>query len=82
VFRRILSPARQQARFDPDGSYVRRHVPELRGVPDEYLAEPSGMPEAAQRAAGCVIGSDYPAPIVDRADARRQALERYRRSRT
>ncbi len=75
--RRIFNPMRQQQRFDPEGSYVRRHVPELRRVPDEYLAEPWTMPTAAQHAAGCVIGRDYPEPIIDHAQARREALERY-----
>ena len=78
VFRRIFNPALQQQRYDPDGAYVRRYVPELAGVPDEYLREPWTMPEEVQRAAGCLIGSDYPRPIVDHAQARREALERYR----
>ena len=56
AFRRIYNPARQQARFDPDGAYVRGYVPELRDVLAEYLAEPWTMPEEAQREAGCVIG--------------------------
>jgi deoxyribodipyrimidine photo-lyase len=76
-YRRIYNPARQQARFDPDGSYVRRYVPELAGVPDEYLAEPWTMPVELQHSYGCVIGEDYPEPIVDHAQARREALERY-----
>jgi deoxyribodipyrimidine photo-lyase len=78
-YRRMFSPARQQRRFDPDGDYVRRWVPELTRVPAERLAEPWTMGEAEQRAAGCVIGRDYPAPIVDHARERRRALERYRR---
>ncbi len=78
VFRRILSPARQQERHDPDHTYVRRYVPELRAVPDRYMAEPWTMPPEVQRDAGCEIGTDYPAPIVDRRRAREEALERYR----
>ena len=78
AFRRILSPARQLERHDPDGAYVRRYVPELAAVPDRYLAEPWQMPDDVQREAGCVIGEDYPEPIVDHAVARREALERYR----
>jgi deoxyribodipyrimidine photo-lyase len=81
VSRRLLNPTRQQQRFDPDGIYVRRYVPELRGVPDDYLAEPWTMPDDVQRDAGCLIGRDYPTPIVDHADARREALERYGRAR-
>ena len=76
-YRRIYNPALHQQRFDPDGRYVRRHVPELRGVPDGYLAEPWTMPPHVQEQAGCVIGRDYPAPIVDHLEARREALERY-----
>jgi deoxyribodipyrimidine photo-lyase len=53
-------------------------VPELRDVPAEYLAEPWTMPEHVQREAGCRIGADYPPPIVDLADARQAALDRYR----
>ncbi|MDQ6811994.1 MAG: DNA photolyase family protein, partial [Actinomycetota bacterium] len=75
--RRLYNPARQQARFDPDGTYVRRYVPELGLVPDAYLAEPWTMPPDVQNTAGCRIGRDYPAPIVDHAQARREALERY-----
>jgi deoxyribodipyrimidine photo-lyase len=78
AFRRIFNPGRQQARFDADGAYVRRYVPELAGVPDEYLAEPWAMPDDVQERCGCRIGSDYPEPIVDHAAARREALERYR----
>ncbi len=78
VFRRIYNPARQMETHDPDGAYVRRYVPELAGVPDEYLREPWTMPAEAQREAGCEIGGDYPRPIVDHAQARREALERYR----
>ncbi len=77
VARRIYNPARQQAQYDPDGRYVRRYVPELADVPDRYLAEPWTMPDDVQRDAGCVIGTDYPEPIVDHAQARREALARY-----
>jgi deoxyribodipyrimidine photo-lyase len=77
VYRRIYNPARHQERFDPDGVYVRRYVPELREVPDAYLSEPWRMPASVQRECGCLIGRDYPAPVVDHADARRSALARY-----
>ena len=78
AFRRIYNPARHLERYDPNGDYVRRYVPELRDVPDRYLAEPWTMPEEVQREAGCVIGEDYPEPIVDHGVAREEALERYR----
>jgi deoxyribodipyrimidine photo-lyase len=78
AFRRIYNPALQQERFDPDGRYVRRYVPELAGVPDEYLAEPWRMPREEQERTGCRIGRDYPGPIVDHKQARQAALDRYR----
>jgi deoxyribodipyrimidine photo-lyase len=77
VYRRIYNPARQQERHDPDGTYVRRHVTELREVPDEYLSEPWRMPLELQRQVGCVIGERYPKPIVDHPLAREEALARY-----
>jgi deoxyribodipyrimidine photo-lyase len=57
---------------------VRRWCPELRDVPLEKLAEPWTMSDAEQEAAGCVIGRDYPDPIVDHKRERERALERYR----
>ena len=78
AYRRIYNPALHQERHDPDNAYVRRWVPELAGVPDRYLREPATMPEEVQREVGCVIGTDYPRPIVDHAEARREALDRYR----
>jgi deoxyribodipyrimidine photo-lyase len=78
AFQRVFNPTRQLERFDPDGSYVREYVPELRDVPDGYLAQPWTMDEATQERCGCRIGDDYPEPIVDHAEARREALDRYR----
>jgi deoxyribodipyrimidine photo-lyase len=79
-FRRMYNPAAHQARFDPRGAYVRRWLPELAGVPEARLGEPWTMTAAEQDAAGCRIGRDYPAPVVDRAVERRRAAERYRRA--
>ena len=78
AFKRIFNPALHQARLDPKGAYVRKYVPELRDVPDSYLAEPAEMPPEVQREVGCVIGEDYPEPMVDHKAAREDALERYR----
>lgn len=79
--RRVYNPSLQLKRLDPSGTYVRRYVPELANVPDEYLAEPWTMPRRLQEEAGCVIGKDYPRPIVDHTEARRAALDRYARAR-
>ena len=75
---RIFHPVAQGKRFDPEGAYVRRFVPELRRVPLAKIHEPWTMTSGEQRAAGCRIGTDgsgdYPAPIVDHAVERRRAL--------
>jgi deoxyribodipyrimidine photo-lyase len=77
-YRRIYNPTLHMERYDPDGKYVRRYVPELRGVPDEHIREPWRMPDEVQLESGCIIGEDYPEPIVDRKRAREEALARYR----
>jgi len=77
-FRRMYNPMTQQMRHDPDGEYVRRWCPELAQVPLEHLAAPREMSEAEQEAHGCVIGRDYPAPIVDHKAERERAMARYR----
>jgi len=74
---RVFNPVSQGRRFDPAGAYVRRWVPELARVPDAYVHEPWSMPPDVQAAAGCVIGRDYPAPIVDHGAARDRALAAY-----
>ena len=73
---RIYSPTKQGYDQDPDGVFMRRWVPELGSVPLEYLHEPSKMPEDVQRAAGCIIGEDYPAPLVDHKEAVAHAKSR------
>lgn len=71
---RIFNPARQSKTFDPSGEFIRAIVAELRDVPDAYVHEPWTMPPLVQAQARCTIGKDYPAPIVDHATARANAL--------
>lgn len=73
---RIYSPAKQARDHDPTGVFVRRWVPELAAVPDEFIAEPAAMPPLTALMAKCEIGVDYPGPIVDHATALRQAKDR------
>ena len=79
---RVFNPILQGARFDPDGAYVRRWVPELRDVPAAAIHQPWTMSPAAQAASGCRIGLDYPPPIVDHAEARGRALAAYGEAKT
>jgi deoxyribodipyrimidine photo-lyase len=62
---RIYNPVKQAQEQDPTGAFIRRYVPELRELPTEYLAAPWMTPPLLQLAAGCVIGKQYPLPIVD-----------------
>jgi deoxyribodipyrimidine photo-lyase len=66
---RVYSPAKQVRDQDPTGTFIRRWVPELAGVPDTHLPEPHRMPREAQRKVGCLMGKDYPAPVVAPAKA-------------
>jgi deoxyribodipyrimidine photo-lyase len=70
---RVFNPVTQGERFDPDGTYVRRWVPELRGVPGRGIHAPWRLPGGPP--------PGYPAPIVDHAEARAEALRRYDRAR-
>jgi deoxyribodipyrimidine photo-lyase len=74
---RIFNPVTQSERFDPQGRFIRRYLPELARVPDAYVHAPWTMPAAVQRASGCVIGTDYPEPVVDHAVQREKALALY-----
>ena len=72
---RIFNPVTQGQKFDADGRYVRRWVPELRGVPDRWLHAPWTSPPEILRDARVRLGADYPRPIVDHDLARKRALE-------
>ncbi len=71
---RIFNPVTQSERFDADGGFIRRHVPELAPLGDREIHAPWRLPPAVQQARGVVVGRDYPAPIVDHAAARVAAL--------
>ncbi len=71
---RVFNPSLQGKTYDPDGTFVRRLLPALAKVPARYVHEPWTMPPLLAAEADCVIGRDYPAPIVDHAAARARAL--------
>ena len=78
---RIFNPVTQSERFDADGKFIRRYLPELAGVPAKFIHAPWKMAPLEQQAAGCVIGRDYPAPVVEHDQARKRTLERYGKAR-
>jgi deoxyribodipyrimidine photo-lyase len=74
---RVFSPMLQGQKFDPNGDYVRRWVPELGRLPAKYLHQPWEAPEGVLTDAGVTLGKSYPRPIVDHAFARKRALDAY-----
>jgi deoxyribodipyrimidine photo-lyase len=72
---RIFNPVTQSERFDGDGDYVRRWVPELAALPDKWIQAPFMAPPEVLRAAGIKLGHDYPQPIVDLKTSRERALQ-------
>ncbi|XP_075284156.1 cryptochrome-1 isoform X1 [Opisthocomus hoazin] len=63
-------------RTDPNGDYIRRYLPVLRGFPAKYIYDPWNAPESVQKAAKCIIGVNYPKPMVNHAEASRLNIER------
>ncbi|WP_435390887.1 cryptochrome/photolyase family protein [Jeotgalibacillus haloalkalitolerans] len=76
-FFRIFNPTTQSEKFDPDGDYIKKWVPELKTMPAKHIHDPSGAPDDVLEEAGIVIGEDYPEPVVDHKAARQRALDRY-----
>ena len=73
---RCYSPVAFPKKYDKEGAYVRRWLPQLKNYPSKYIYEPWLAPIADQKKAGCVIGVDYPKPIVDHASASKENMNR------
>ena len=76
-FFRIFNPITQSERYDPEGRYIKRWVPELKDLPKKYVHTPWETPEAVQQRIGFTPGESYPLPIVDHKPARERALAAY-----
>jgi deoxyribodipyrimidine photo-lyase len=77
---RIFNPVAQSERFDADGRFIRRYVPELAALSAKEIHAPWQMPPAIAAASGFVLGRDYPPPIVDHAVARTEALALFKQA--
>ena len=71
---RIFNPVLQGEKFDKAGLYIRRWIPELAGLDNKYIHKPWAADPAVLADAGIILGKDYPEPMVDLQDSRRQAL--------
>jgi len=78
---RVFNPVLQNKKFDPDATYLRRWLPELTHVPIKYVHTPWKMPLDIQKESRCIMGTDYPPPIVDHRAARQRTLAAYRAAR-
>ncbi|XP_031609360.1 cryptochrome-2 [Oreochromis aureus] len=63
-------------RTDPTGDYIRHYIPILKDYPNRYIYEPWNAPESLQKAANCVVGVDYPKPMINHAESSRLNIER------
>jgi len=72
---RIFNPVLQGEKFDPNGAYVRRWVPELAPAPTAWIHAPWRAPPVERASVGLMLGRDYPHPIVDHGAARARALK-------
>jgi deoxyribodipyrimidine photo-lyase len=77
-FFRVFNPVLQGEKFDPDGDYVREHVPELAKLDRKYIHRPFEAPTDVLAEAGIKLGDTYPRPIIDHGFARDRALAAYR----
>ena len=75
---RIFNPVSQSEKFDSDGIYIKKYIPELKNVPKKYIHEPWKMSLDEQKIFGVIIGKDYPFPIVNHKEQRLKALELYK----
>jgi len=78
---RIFNPVLQGMKFDPDGDYVRRWVPELARMPAEWIHRPFDAPLSVLMDSGLDLGKTYPMPVVDHSFARERALAAFSRIR-
>ena len=78
---RIFNPVTQGEKFDPNGEYIKHHIPELKNLNGKFLYAPWEAPESVLEAAGIELGKNYPKPIVDLKLSREKALAAFEKLR-
>ncbi|MEZ4846676.1 MAG: deoxyribodipyrimidine photo-lyase [Bdellovibrionota bacterium] len=76
---RIFNPILQSERFDANGEYIREHCPELQGFSNKTIHAPWLASKAEQEKAKCIVGKEYPKPIVDHAEQREKVLRLFKK---
>jgi len=76
---RIFNPYLQSKRFDENGEYIRKYIPELNNVPDKFIHKPDEMTNIEQKNYGVILGKDYPFPIVEHHLAKDRILSEFKR---
>jgi len=73
---KCICPVRYGRRIDPSGDYVRRFCPELKDMPLQYLFDPWKAPLKVQEEANCIVGKDYPSPMVNHVEASKDCIQK------
>ena len=75
---RIFNPVTQGEKFDSDGEYIRKYIPEIKALPNKYLFCPWEAPKEELDKAGILLGHDYPNPVIDLKESRQKALDAFK----
>jgi deoxyribodipyrimidine photo-lyase len=75
---RVFNAVTQSEKFDANGEYLRRYLPELAKLPDKYIHAPFMAPDLVLRAAGIKLDDNYPRPVVDLKHSREKALAAFK----
>ena len=76
---RIFNPVTQSKKFDPNGEYIRKYVPELKNIPSKFIHLPSELDNNTLSSYGVKLDHDYPYPIVNLSETRQRALDAFKK---
>ncbi len=76
---RIFNPYLQSKKFDPDGIYIKKYIPELKDLPSDLIHEPDLMSESEQKKYNMIIDKDYPRRMVDHSKVRDKVISEFKK---